>query len=78
MVFYYDIFTDREKIKALVASFGAAAPAAFILVQILQVIFAPVPGEATGFIGGYLFGAAKGFIFLIAPINITVNKTASK
>jgi len=63
ILYYYDIFTDREKIKALVASFGAAAPAAFISIQILQVIFAPVPGEATGFIGGYLFGAARGFIF---------------
>jgi uncharacterized membrane protein YdjX (TVP38/TMEM64 family) len=63
MVFYYDFFTDREKIKALVGSFGAAAPAVFILIQVLQVIFAPVPGEATGFIGGYIFGAVKGFIF---------------
>lgn len=63
ILFYYDILTDREKIKALVGSFGAAAPAAFILIQILQVIFAPVPGEATGFMGGYLFGAARGFIF---------------
>lgn len=63
MVFYYDIFTDREKIKALIGSFGAAAPAVFILIQILQVIFAPIPGEATGFIGGYLFGAVKGFMF---------------
>jgi len=63
ILYYYDIFTDREKIKAIVASFGAAAPAAFISIQILQVIFAPVPGEATGFIGGYLFGVARGFIF---------------
>jgi uncharacterized membrane protein YdjX (TVP38/TMEM64 family) len=31
--------------------------------QILQVIFAPVPGEATGFIGGYLFGVLKGFLY---------------
>ena len=63
ILFYYDIFTDRDKIKALVGSFGAAAPAVFILIQILQVILAPIPGEATGFIGGYLFGAIKGFIF---------------
>jgi len=63
ILYYYDIFTDREKIKAIVASFGAAAPAAFISIQILQVIFAPVPGEATGFMGGYLFGVARGFIF---------------
>lgn len=63
ILFYYDIFTDREKSKVLIGSFGAAAPAAFILIQILQVILAPIPGEATGFIGGYLFGAIKGFIF---------------
>jgi uncharacterized membrane protein YdjX (TVP38/TMEM64 family) len=29
----------------------------------LQVIFAPVPGEATGFIGGYLFGVLEGFLY---------------
>jgi len=32
-------------------------------IQILQVIFAPVPGEATGFIGGYLFGVLEGFLY---------------
>ena len=31
--------------------------------QILQVVLAPIPGEATGFIGGYLFGSIKGFIY---------------
>jgi uncharacterized membrane protein YdjX (TVP38/TMEM64 family) len=35
----------------------------FIGVQIAQVIAAPVPGEATGFIGGYLFGTVQGFIY---------------
>ena len=38
--------------------------------QILQVIFAPVPGEATGFIGGYLFGVIKGFIYSSAALAI--------
>jgi uncharacterized membrane protein YdjX (TVP38/TMEM64 family) len=69
MLYYYDIIADREKIKALVGSFGAFAPAVFILIQILQVIFAPVPGEATGFIGGYLFGAVNGFI--LSTIGLT-------
>jgi len=69
MVFYYDLFTDREKIKTFIGSFGAAAPAVFILIQILQVVFAPIPGEATGFIGGYLFGAVKGFI--LSTIGLT-------
>ena len=68
--YYYDIFTDREQIKAFVMSFGTGAPAVFIIIQILQVLLAPFPGEATGFIGGYLFGATKGFFY--SSIGLTV------
>jgi uncharacterized membrane protein YdjX (TVP38/TMEM64 family) len=66
----YRLFSDREKIRLLISSFGTSAPPIFMLVQILQVIFAPVPGEATGFIGGYLFGALAGFIY--STIGLTV------
>ena len=66
----YRLFSDREKIRLLISSFGTSAPPVFMLVQILQVIFAPVPGEATGFIGGYLFGALPGFIY--SSIGLTV------
>jgi uncharacterized membrane protein YdjX (TVP38/TMEM64 family) len=59
----YHLFSDREQIRLLISSFGTNAPPIFILIQILQVIFAPVPGEATGFIGGYLFGTLPGFIY---------------
>jgi uncharacterized membrane protein YdjX (TVP38/TMEM64 family) len=31
--------------------------------QIAQVIFAPIPGELSGFVGGYVFGATWGFIY---------------
>jgi uncharacterized membrane protein YdjX (TVP38/TMEM64 family) len=60
---FYRLFSDREQIRLLISSFGSSAPPVFMLVQILQVIFAPVPGEATGFIGGYLFGTLPGFIY---------------
>lgn len=66
----YRLFSDREKIKLLISSFGTSAPPVFMLIQILQVIFAPVPGEATGFIGGYLFGTLPGFIY--SSIGLTV------
>ncbi|MBW1694340.1 MAG: TVP38/TMEM64 family protein [Deltaproteobacteria bacterium] len=59
----YDLLTDRDQIKTFVASFGRYAPIVFIFIQILQVLFAPFPGEATGFIGGFLFGTAKGFVY---------------
>ncbi len=59
----YTLITEREGITAYVASFGAAAPFVFMGIQVLQVILAPIPGEATGFIGGYLFGAFKGCVY---------------
>jgi len=59
----YTLLTDREQVKALIGSAGVGAPLLFIAIQIAQVLLAPIPGEATGFIGGYLFGAFKGFIY---------------
>lgn len=59
----YVLFTDRDLIKAFVSSFGAGAPVVFIVIQISQVLLAPFPGEATGFIGGFLFGTGKGFLY---------------
>ena len=66
----YRLFSDREQIRLFISSFGTSAPPVFMLIQILQVIFAPVPGEATGFIGGYLFGTLPGFIY--SSIGLTV------
>ena len=60
---FYHLLSDRDRVRDFIASFGLGAPLVFMGIQILQVIFAPVPGEATGFIGGYLFGVIKGFIF---------------
>jgi len=59
----YFILTDRERIKDFIDSWGSAAPIVFIGFQILQVMFAPVPGEVSGFVGGYLFGTTLGFIY---------------
>lgn len=59
----YQLIVDREKIEAVIMASGPWAPLVFMAVQVVQVILAPIPGEATGFIGGYLFGAAKGFVY---------------
>jgi uncharacterized membrane protein YdjX (TVP38/TMEM64 family) len=59
----FHFLSDKNQISAYISTFGPGAPVVFMLIQILQVIFAPVPGEMTGFVGGYLFGTIKGFIF---------------
>ena len=61
--YYYKIVSDKEKVEEFINSFGKGAPFVFILLQIAQVIFAPIPGEASGFIGGYLFGVLQGFLY---------------
>ncbi len=67
---WYDLVTDREWMRATVESYGWAAPFVFIGIQIAQVIAAPIPGEATGFIGGYVFGTLAGFIY--STIGLTI------
>lgn len=56
-------FSNEARVSIFIASFGPFAPLAFIGLQILQVLFAPIPGELSGFIGGYLFGTIPGFIY---------------
>ncbi len=66
----YALLIDRERTQAFIQSFGPWAPLAFMGLQVGQVLLAPVPGEATGFIGGYLFGAWKGFFFSTLSLSL--------
>lgn len=58
-----DIMNNGTKAREAILSYGFLAPLMFMGLQMLQVLFAPVPGEATGILGGYLFGAWPGFIY---------------
>lgn len=61
---WYALTKEPEKVRTLLAGWGhLGAPLIFIGLQILQVIFAPIPGEAGGLIGGYLFGTLPGFVY---------------
>ncbi len=59
----WHFFSNKEGLSNFIASFGFYAPLVFISIQILQVVVAPIPGEFTGFIGGYLFGIGLGLIY---------------
>jgi uncharacterized membrane protein YdjX (TVP38/TMEM64 family) len=59
---YYRFFLNPVRLQLFIASFGPYAKVVFVIVQALQVVFAPVPGEVTGFVGGYLFGGTIGTI----------------
>jgi len=68
-------FTSKSRVNQFVASFGPHAPIIFIGLQTLQVIFAPIPGELTGFIGGYLFGILPGFLY--STVGLTLGSLLS-
>jgi uncharacterized membrane protein YdjX (TVP38/TMEM64 family) len=61
---------DGTGVREAILSHGYLAPLMFMTLQALQVLFAPVPGEATGILGGYLFGAWTSFIY--SSIALTV------
>jgi len=51
-----DFEKSKNVVKNFFDSFGAWEQVFFIFVQILQVFFAPIPGQLTGLLGGFLFG----------------------
>ncbi len=58
-----DLLEKREHLRQFVLSLGPFGPLGFIALQVLQVILSPIPGEATGFLGGFLFGKWLGLIY---------------
>ncbi len=59
----YDILHDPHRLKEVISSFGSYSPLIFILIQISQVVLAPIPGGPIEILGGYLFGAKSGFLY---------------
>jgi uncharacterized membrane protein YdjX (TVP38/TMEM64 family) len=61
---WYTLIRNQEQVEAFLRDWGPiGAPIAFVGAQVLQVVFAPIPGEASGFAGGYLFGILPGFVY---------------
>ncbi|MCJ7784184.1 MAG: TVP38/TMEM64 family protein [Desulfobacterales bacterium] len=66
----YHIYQDHHQLKKVIKSFGPYAPLAYILLQIIQVVIAPIPGGAIEFLGGYLFGVKAGFVYSIIGLTL--------
>jgi uncharacterized membrane protein YdjX (TVP38/TMEM64 family) len=66
----FRLYTDHEFTRAMVERWGVFAPLVFIVIQALQVIVAPIPGDVTGLLGGFVFGQRLGFIY--STIGLTI------
>jgi len=57
------IFTSSDAIREWVLSYGVFAPLALFLLQVGQVIIAPLNNFLINFAGGYIFGPYMGFLY---------------
>lgn len=69
------LYEDKRFLKQTLREWGILAPIFFIVLQALQVVFSPIPGEATGFLGGFLFGVWGGFIY--STIGLTLGSVGA-
>ncbi len=69
------LFLNREKMMDFLASLGPFSFIGFILIQAVQVVVSPIPGEVTGFIGGFLYGTFLGIA--LSTIGLTLGSWAA-
>src|SRR6266849_1691346 len=65
--FVVRLYEDKQLMHAMLARWGVLAPVVFIAIQALQVIIAPIPGEVTGLLGGFVFGPWLCFFIYLIP-----------
>ncbi len=50
------LLNNRDQLVEIMRSMGIWAPFFYILLQIVQIVVAPIPGQIVGGVGGFLFG----------------------
>lgn len=73
--FLVRLYVDKRFLKQTLREWGLLAPVIFIGLQALQVIIAPIPGELSGILGGYLFGEWVGLFY--STLGLTVGSVAA-
>lgn len=64
------IYSSSDRLSKFLQKLGPYSPAVFVLLQVLQVIAAPFPGELTGVAGGYAYGETVGFLLSTVGLSL--------
>jgi uncharacterized membrane protein YdjX (TVP38/TMEM64 family) len=67
------VFSSRQNLIDEIKGYGAYSAIAYVALQALQVVLAPLPGELTGSVGGFIFGGAIGSI--LATIGLIIGSS---
>ncbi|ACL20292.1 putative membrane protein YdjX (TVP38/TMEM64 family) [Desulfitobacterium sp. LBE] len=60
---YLTLLSDPDQVRELIIRSGTWGPLVFMLLQIVQILIAPIPGQVIGVIGGFLFGPLLGLFY---------------
>jgi len=61
--FLLRLYEDKALLRETLHRWGVLAPLVFMVIQALQVVISPIPGDVTGFLGGFMFGQWLGFVY---------------
>jgi uncharacterized membrane protein YdjX (TVP38/TMEM64 family) len=64
------IYSSSDKLTKFLQHLGPYSPAVFVLLQVLQVVAAPFPGELTGVAGGFVYGKSLGFLLSTVGLSL--------
>ena len=65
--------TNPQELRAFIRGYGVWAPLVLVVLQALQVVLAPIPGQVLAVVAGYLFGAWWGTLYNM--IGVTIGST---
>jgi uncharacterized membrane protein YdjX (TVP38/TMEM64 family) len=72
---HFGFLTDVQALREFVRGYGVLAPGVLVVLQAVQVVAAPIPGQVLAVVAGYLFGAWWGTLYNV--IGITIGSTAA-
>jgi uncharacterized membrane protein YdjX (TVP38/TMEM64 family) len=70
---YFGFLIDAQALREFIRSYGILAPVVLVVLQTVQVVAAPIPGQILAVVAGYLFGAWWGTVYNM--IGITIGST---
>ena len=64
----WHLFRHPEELRLLVRSWGPWAPLGIIALQVVQIVVAPLPGDALSFASGYVIGFWPTIVWLLTGV----------
>ncbi|MGQ9707735.1 MAG: TVP38/TMEM64 family protein [bacterium] len=65
---WWYLFQNPEELRTVVNSWGAWAPLGIIVLQLIQIVLAPLPGNVMAFAAGYALGFWPTIVYLMVGV----------